>query len=65
MFSSVFNKFEVLQTWEHPGRKLIIDMSSAAGENKNLLQIKALFSITLRDFTAIQTLSDVSVHVEL
>lgn len=37
MFSRFFNKFEVLQTEEHPAYKLIIDMSSAVGENKNLL----------------------------
>lgn len=37
MFSRFFNKFEVLQTEEHPACKLIIDMSSAVGENKNLL----------------------------
>lgn len=33
----ILNKFEVLQTREHPVCKLITDMSSAVGENKNLL----------------------------
>lgn len=37
MFSRYFNKFEVLQTQEHRVCKLITDMSSAVGENKNLL----------------------------
>lgn len=65
MFSRYFNKFEVLQTQEHRVCKLITDMSSAVGENKNLLQIKVLFSIVLRDFASIQAVSDVSAHVEL